>query len=201
MREPPTSKHVRAFKRICPSRYKTLNLASVDRTVDRRIVVAQTGRGNNPSKIFVVQSKVDEQVCNHQRKNSNTSNVRVATDPHQDGDFVSVFTMVIHRPDASGSRRMALLDSGSAQSAICQQVVNELRLTVEPYLGPPLRPVGPLIHPRSQTTVDWHVDGKNRVYRTSFAVLDDHLCETFDVLLCKNEIRRLGFHVVNGEVL
>ncbi|KAI4128687.1 MAG: hypothetical protein LQ338_002634 [Usnochroma carphineum] len=110
------------------------------------------------------------------------------------------FQMVIHRDNDQKAQRVACLDTGATPDAISLDVVNELGLKKEPYVGGELRPLGRPLIPDWQVSFDWHVSGKKKTYPSTFVVIDEQLSGDFDVLLGWKTIKKLRFYRVNDGV-
>ena len=110
----------------------------------------------------------------------------------------SEFLMVIHRPYGGVLQKMTKLDTGAAPNVVPQCIVEDLGMRMETYRGPMLAPVGPYVQPKGVVNFEWHVSGRLKTHRTTFVVLDDHLCRGFDILLGEEEIERIGFYIVDS---
>lgn len=110
--------------------------------------------------------------------------------------------MAIHRPGGRKVVRVAKLDTAASQNLISRRLVSSMGLQVQEYFGPLLQPVGPLIPPGGMVSLEWHVSGKQVDYETAFAVLEEHHCHglDFDILLCEDEIKKIGFFIKNNAV-
>ena len=97
-------------------------------------------------------------------------------------------------------QRVAKLDTGAQSNVIRRQIVTDLGLVTRRYFGPKLEPVGPAIEPEGEVSFDWHVSGKQATYNTGFAVLNDALCNGFEILLGEPEIGRIGFYNVDSKI-
>lgn len=97
--------------------------------------------------------------------------------------------------------RVTCLDGGSDFDVISQQVVNDLGLQSEEYTGEAARPVGGASYnPEGYITLDWHVSGRVKTYKTKFTVFNTAYSEDFDVLLGRHTIKRIGFYKKNGDI-
>ncbi|KAL8717934.1 MAG: hypothetical protein Q9225_004882 [Loekoesia sp. 1 TL-2023] len=114
----------------------------------------------------------------------------------------TTFLMAIHRPDGNTKVHVAKLDTASRQNLVSRKLTLSMGLQVEAYQGRALQPIGPLLSPRDGVTFDWHVFGRQRTHRTTFAVLDDlpGVKLDFDILLSEHEIQNVGFYLQNHEV-
>ncbi|KAL8698389.1 MAG: hypothetical protein Q9201_006604, partial [Fulgogasparrea decipioides] len=109
--------------------------------------------------------------------------------------------MVIHPLEGKEiTQAPAKLDTGASQNLITRQFASSLGLEVGRYRDPPLRPIGPLVHPGGVVSFDWHVSGMQTTYTTTLAVLEDHDCQDlgFDILLCEDEIKKIKFYLRNA---
>ena len=119
-----------------------------------------------------------------------------------DADFKYKFYMAIHQPtEAGGVRmRMAQLDTGSSLNVISHDVINDLKIPMDPYLGFTLRPFNGSVWPIGQVRLEWHVQGREKTYTDIFAVLPNDFSEDFDMLLGRETIERIGFYKRNRTV-
>ncbi|KAL8832285.1 MAG: hypothetical protein Q9170_004942 [Blastenia crenularia] len=107
--------------------------------------------------------------------------------------------MAIHVPGGRPIQRVAKLDTGSSQNLISRELISCIGFPTESYEGNALQGIGPSFTPSDQTTLEWHVSGKQAVHRTKFAVLEDLRGGNlyFDILLSEHEIRNVGFYIWN----
>lgn len=110
--------------------------------------------------------------------------------------------MCLHIPDKEKfATRMAKLDTASSVNVMRHGVFSALDMEMDDYDGPPLKPLGnSKIKPLGQVNVDWHVSQRTRTYTSQFVVLDDSVAEGFDILLCDETIKNVGFYKRNDEV-
>ncbi|KAI4151524.1 MAG: hypothetical protein L6R39_002011 [Caloplaca ligustica] len=114
--------------------------------------------------------------------------------------FRRMFRMVLHRDNDQTAQRVVCLDTGATLDVISLDVVNELGLKKEPYLGGEVKPLGEPIRPEWQVSFDWHVCNKSKTYTSTFVVLNEQLSRDFDVLLGYTTIERIGFFRPNDEI-
>lgn len=117
-----------------------------------------------------------------------------------DPKFKTLFKMVIHASPNNISTRISKLDTGSDVNVISQDVVEELGMTMNPYSGPPVSPIGKSIMPIGTVSLEWHVMKFKKTYKTDFLVFQADLTQGFDVLLGESEIKKIAFYKVNGDV-
>ncbi|KAL9023437.1 MAG: hypothetical protein Q9196_007200 [Gyalolechia fulgens] len=110
----------------------------------------------------------------------------------------TTFLMAIHRPEGRKILHVAKLDTGAKVNLIIRELVTSIGLHVEAYTGQALQPIGPLVSPEGQVTLDWHVSGKNTTHKTTFAILEEPR-PGFDILLSEQEIQKHRFFVQNSE--
>lgn len=108
--------------------------------------------------------------------------------------------MVIHASHDNLGTRIAKLDTGSKSNVISQDVVNELGMTMEPYSGLEVNPIGEPIMPIGTVKLEWHIMKRKKTYNTEFLVFHADQAKSFDMLLSEDEIARIGFYKVNDEV-
>lgn len=108
--------------------------------------------------------------------------------------------MIIHAPQNRFGTRIAILDTGSKVNVVSQDVVNELGMTMEPYSGPDVTPIGKPIKPIGRLRLEWHIMKRKKTYRTEFLVLRADHARSFDILLSQGEVARIGFYKINGAV-
>ena len=113
----------------------------------------------------------------------------------------TTFKMVIHMQGDETLTRMVQLDTGSSVDLLSQLVVLDLGKDLEPCEGQviPLGKSEP-IRPLGKVTLDWHIMGKPKTYKTTFLVLDAESSEDFDVLLSRDTIGRIGFYKTDDKV-
>lgn len=114
--------------------------------------------------------------------------------------FKTQFNLVIHTSQDQTNTRVAKVDTAAKVNAISEDVVNELGMIVEPYDGPKVLPLGPPIEPLGKVRLEWHVMKFIKTYKTVFLVFPSNLTKDFDLLLGEDEIARIGFYTVNGNV-
>lgn len=114
--------------------------------------------------------------------------------------FKTQFKMVIHAPQDSFRTRIAKLDTASDVNVVSQDVVDELGITMNPYSGSKVTPVGEPIMPIGTVSLEWHIATRKKTYNTEFLVFHADLTKSFDMLLSEVEIARIGFYKNNDEV-
>ena len=112
----------------------------------------------------------------------------------------TMFKMVIHLPNDNSKTRVAKLDTGASVDVLSQSVADALGMTLEPYTGGDVTPLGEPITPIGQLTLDWHVMAFGVTYTTTFLVLDRDSTKAFDVLLSDDTIGKIGFYRVDTTV-
>ncbi|KAI4143415.1 MAG: hypothetical protein L6R39_004572 [Caloplaca ligustica] len=110
------------------------------------------------------------------------------------------FIMVIQGP-VDTTQHVAGLDSGASENLISRRSAVAAGLSLEPYEGPLLEPIGNVIRPVGRVTFKWCVSNFDHWYTTTFAVLEDDHCKGFNILLSKGEIDKHHFYIRNRGVL
>ncbi|KAL8881922.1 MAG: hypothetical protein Q9198_000974 [Flavoplaca austrocitrina] len=111
--------------------------------------------------------------------------------------------MIIQLPNGLIRQRLACLDTVSDVDVISPHVVDSLDLETEKYTGHAIRPLGPdtyIYMPERKVTLDWNVAEFHKTYTTTFAVLDKEHGDDYDVLLGRDTIRKIGFHMKNRKI-
>lgn len=126
-----------------------------------------------------------------------SQNVSSAKQPSR---FKTQFKMVIHASHDRLATRIAKLDTGSKFNVISQDVIEELGMTMEPYSGLEVNPIGDPIMPIGTVKQEWHIMTRMKTYSTEFLVFRADQTRSFDMLLSEDEIARIGFYKVNDEV-
>lgn len=116
-------------------------------------------------------------------------------------DWRTQFYMMVHIPGGAIKTYICKIDTASKVNVLSQQVVTSLGMTMEPYEGNAVAPLGNgLIQPIGRLTLEWHVRGKNKTYKTDFVVLDDDSSRAFDALLSEDTVGEIGFYLINHKV-
>lgn len=116
-------------------------------------------------------------------------------------DWRTQFYMMVHIPGGAIKTYICKIDTASKVNVLSQQVVTSLGMTMEPYYGGRVAPLGGgLIQPMGRLTLDWHVRGKNKTYETDFVVLDDDSTKDLDALLSEDTVGEIGFYLINDAV-
>lgn len=118
----------------------------------------------------------------------------------QSSKFKTQFNMVIHPSQNRIGTRVAKLDTASKVNVLSEDVVNELGMTMEPYLGRDVFPIGKPVRPMGTVRLEWHIMKRTKTYNTEFLVFNSDLSKDFDVLLSEGEIARIGFYRKNSDV-
>ena len=109
--------------------------------------------------------------------------------------------MVIYIPGGDDIKMCACkLDTASSVNILSWQTVNRLGVSMEPYDGDMVVPLGDPVQPVGQVTLDWHVRGRSKTYTTDFVVLDERSSRGFDALLSEKTIGDIGFYKLNETV-
>ena len=115
--------------------------------------------------------------------------------------FRTTFKMVLYMQGDQTLTRMVQLDTGSSVELLSQLVILDLGKDLEPYEGQVIRlDGGEPIRPLGKVTLDWHVMGKAKTYKTTFLVLDAESSNDFDVVLSRDTIGRIGFYKIDDNV-
>ena len=112
--------------------------------------------------------------------------------------------MVIDKPNGQRMTRVAKLDTGAARNVISRHLAVSTGAFMRKYQGQPLRAAGnrPMICPKEEVTLEWHVSEKPWQYQSDFVVLEDDDCrDRFDILLCEDEIAERHFYERNSHFL
>lgn len=118
----------------------------------------------------------------------------------QSSKFKTHFKMVIHASQGPTRTRIAKLDTGSKVNVVSQDVVNDLGMTMDPYIGLDVSPIGKPVRPKGTVRLEWHIMNRAKTYNAEFLVFAADLSEGFDVLLSEDEIARIGFYKINSDV-
>ena len=168
--------------------------ASPPQSVSTRITVEQASRAGNAQPVDLdIQTQAVQCIPADGASNSSLS----GTAGEVPSSWKTQFKMVIHLPKDGSKTRIAKLDTGSRVDVVSKPVADALGMKMEPYYGKDVVPLGGIMRPLGELTLDWHVMGKSITYTTTFLVLDS---EEFDVLLSDETIGRIGFYTVNNVI-
>ena len=171
-----------------------MRTTSLQQLVSQTIAVEQTSSEGNAQPV-----ELDIQALECQAPDSANG----PSQPGAGGIVASVWKttvkMVIHQANDRVTTRMAKLDTAAAVNVLSKSVADDLGVTLEPYHGPDITPLGDQkLKPLGQVTLRWHVMQKGtRTYTTEFVVLDT---DKFDALLCEETIGEIGFYKVDKDV-
>lgn len=117
-----------------------------------------------------------------------------------DNVVVTHIKMVFHRHDETFIR-IGKLDTAAEANIISQQVVEELGLQPKAYKGEAsLSSIGGNVQPLGVLHLDWNVRGKSKTYTNEFFVISKDQSKSFDILICEETIKSIGFFKKNVEV-
>lgn len=116
-------------------------------------------------------------------------------------DWRTQFYMTVHTPGGAIKTHICKIDTASKVNILSQQLVTRLGMTMEPYEGGSVAPLGGgLIQPIGKLTLDWHVLGRIKTYETNFVVLDDESTKDIDALISEDTVGKIGFYLINDAV-
>ena len=115
--------------------------------------------------------------------------------------FKTSFYIDIHSPGCKTTRCIAQLDTGSDVNVISQDTVEDINMSMEPYGGERVYPLGAEpIQPIGQLKLRWNVKDYKKTYTTTYVVLDKNSSRQFDILIGTRTIGEVGFYEVNNLV-
>ncbi|KAL8715786.1 MAG: hypothetical protein Q9220_000453 [cf. Caloplaca sp. 1 TL-2023] len=118
--------------------------------------------------------------------------------------FSTTCLMAIHLPGGGKFIHPAKLDTGASRNLLRRKFALSIGLPITGYDGPPLKPIGSLhrLDPIGEVGFEWRVSGRHTEYLSYFAVLQDDDCRglNFDIALCEDEMKRIGFYNDNHDV-
>lgn len=108
--------------------------------------------------------------------------------------YFSPIRMIIHLPKGAVYETIAHLGADADVNVISMSFVKSLGLSKGRYKGHFRFRMMVLYVPQWQTTFEWHINGlPNKVYTSSFAVLDEEYCRNFNVMIGGETINKIFF--------
>lgn len=177
----------------------TMEQATPDQSIIRSMLVEQPSTDGNAEAVTMEIEAVDGKESS--RSDETAAGRLRAIGSGRKPKLETFFYIVFHKQPSGADQYVAKLDTGSDVNVLSEDVVDHLQIELEPYKGTRIRPIGEdPIQPKGEVTLRWHVKGKIKTYRDTFAVLDKSLSTDFDVLLCEQTIDDVGFFIKNHDV-